>query len=197
MTFEWKHSMSGMETGSSTRDYRCQGCGAKFSIYPRVTSITFIVIGLAMACAIFPLGFAVFGWLRLRTDKNNPVVPGAPRPQLKYRDGPPVRRCGTCGNPVALTKVTRHTSRGLPTGTEYEYACAPCNKAFVVESAWGHTTSLLGGLMVGAIAAAFFVESKSAGWKYGGGGVAVLLCVFVVGQTGVRIANRFRYPVVD
>src|SRR4051812_23730555 len=89
LVFEWQHTTMGVSSGYSTRDYRCQACGAKFSIYPRLTSITFIVIGALLGLLIFPLGFVLFGWLRLRTDKLNPVVPNAARPPMRFRDGPP------------------------------------------------------------------------------------------------------------
>jgi DNA-directed RNA polymerase subunit RPC12/RpoP len=197
LVFEWKHTYGGADSRYSTRDYRCQACGAKFSLHPRIGSWTFVALGILMSPAIFPLGFTLFGWMRLRRDGANPVMPNAPRPQLKYRDGPPVRKCVTCGNPVALTRVTRHTSRGIPTGTEYEYACGPCKKEFTIESAWGHTFSLMGGALVVSLGLAFLLTAQSPGWKYGGGGAMTLLAVFLIGQTGVRVSNRFRYPVVD
>ncbi len=197
LVFEWIHSYAGVDVASSTRDYRCQNCGAKFSLHPKVGSWTFIVLGLLMGFAIFPLGFTLFGWLRLRRDAANPVVPGAPRPQLRFKDGPPRRRCNTCGDPVALTKVTRNTSKGIPTGTEYEYVCNACKKKFTIESVWGHCFSAMAGCLLGGIAAMFFITSTSPGWRYGGGGAALLLTAFVFFETGTRIANRFRYPVID
>jgi DNA-directed RNA polymerase subunit RPC12/RpoP len=197
LVFEWKHSYNGVESGTSTRDYRCQACGARFSLYPRVSSITFIVIGLVMSCAIFPLGFTLLGWLRLRRDGQNPVVPDAPRPAMKYRDGPPVRRCGRCREEATLASVTRHKHNGVPTGTEYEYLCAKCNKPFVVESLWGHCFAVLSGSVIAGIGVAFLLIAESPWWRYGGGGVALLLAVFAYGQTAIRAANRVRNPVVE
>ncbi len=116
---------------------------------------------------------------------------------MKFKDGPAQRRCGTCSAPVALTGVTRRTSKGLPTGTEYEYVCLSCKKPFVIESLWGHCFAALCGALIGAIALGFLFAAQSPGWRYGVGGVASLLTVFVFAQTGLRISNRFRYPVLD
>lgn len=197
LVFEWKHTYSGVASTSSTRDYRCQACGAKFSLHPRITDWVFVVMGLLMGIAIFPLGFALFGWMRLRRDAQNPIVPGAGRPIMKFKDGPPQRKCGTCGAPVALTKVTRRTSNGIPTGTEYEYFCTPCNNGFIVESIWGYCFSVLASLVVAGIALAFFYGATNPWWRFGGGGLMAAATLFVLGQTGVRISNRFTHPVID
>lgn len=197
MVFEWKHTYNGIASGTSTRDYRCQHCGARFSIHPKVANWTFIIMGLVLAWGVFPLGFTVFGWWRLRKDTVNPIVPGAARPVMKYRDGPPRRKCSACNNSVALTKVTRRTSRGLPSGTEYEYACQPCQKAFVIESVWGHCVSIMGAGLIAGISGAFLVAGTTPGWKYGGGAVAGLIAGFLMVQTATRISNHWRYPVID
>lgn len=197
LVFEWKHTYNGISSGTSTRDYRCQSCGARFSIHPKVSSWTFIVIGLVLAWGVLPLGFTIFGWWRLRRDSINPVVPGAPRPLMRFKDGPPQRRCGTCQHPVALTRVTRRASRGMPTGTEYEYACQPCKKTFVIESLWGHCVSIMGAGLLAAITGGLLIAATHPGWRYGGGAVALALTVFWVIQTAQRIANHFSHPVID
>lgn len=179
------------------RDYRCQNCGARFSIHPKVQTWTYIIIGIVLGWAVFPLGFTIFGWWRLRRNTQNPIAPFAPRPVMKYRDGPPRRRCGTCGQPVNLTRVTRRSSRGMPTGTEYEYVCVPCNQPFVIESVWGHCVSFLSAGLVAVIAGAFLVAGTSPGWRFGGGGIATLLAGFLVVQSATRISNHYRYPVID
>lgn len=193
MVFEWK----GATDLTTIRDYRCQACGARFSIHPKIQTWTYIVMGLFLAWAIFPIGFVVFGWWRLRQNTINPVLPNAPRPVMKFRDGPPRRRCGTCSKPVELTRITRRTSRGMPTGTEYEYVCAPCNQPFVIESLWGHCFSFISAGVIAGISGAFLVAGTSPGWRFGGGGVAALLAGFLVVQSATRISNHFRHPVID
>jgi hypothetical protein len=190
--FEWQHSY-----GQSTRDYRCQACGVKFSIPPKAQAWGMIIAGALTCFAVFPLGFVWWGWYRLTQEKRWPLVPGASPPLMRYQDGPPVRRCGTCQQNATLQSVTRHTSRGLPSGTEYVYACGPCNKTFTIESVWGMTVSSLAGLVLLAIGAGVFLNAESAGWKYGGSAVALLLAGFMATQVAVRISNRFKYPVVD
>ena len=194
LAFEWKQTFNGVSTGSSIRDYRCQNCGARFSLYPKAGSITFIVIGLLLVVT-FPM--AVLGWLRLRRDGRNPVVPGAPRPQMRFPTGPPARKCAACDNPVSLTRVTRSRHNGIPMGTEYEYACAPCQKSRVIESVWGHLISTFGAVIVGGIGVALLLWSHTPGWRFGGGGVALAICLLIAAQTATRVANRFRYPLVD
>jgi DNA-directed RNA polymerase subunit RPC12/RpoP len=198
LVHEWKRTVNGLSTNSSTRDYRCQNCGAKFSLHRKVQTWTFIIMGLIMAPALFPLGFTWFGWRRLQRDKKNPVMPaGHPRPPMKFRVGPPARKCGSCGAPVILGKVTRNSTNGVPTGTEYEYACAGCRKQFVIESVWGHVFSSLTAAFVLGISVAFFAAAHHPGWRFGGGGVSLAIAIFLFAQVGVRMANRFRYPVVD
>jgi DNA-directed RNA polymerase subunit RPC12/RpoP len=197
LVFEWKHSHSGFETGQSTRDYRCQACGARFSIQPKLNAIAKIVVGGLLSCAIFPLAFVAVGVWQLLQDKRNPVVPGAPRPVMKYRDGPPARQCASCTQTVTLKSVTRRTSRGLPMGTEYEYECAHCGRAFTLESPWGHLMMVLAGLLVFAISYAFLTQAESAGWRWGGSGVAALLGVFAFAQIVVRLVARVQNPVID
>lgn len=110
---EWQHTVGGTRINQSTRDFRCHHCGAKFTLVPKVNSIIFIVMGLIMSFAIFPLGLSLWGWLALRRDRRNPVVPGAPPPRLRYRDGPPLRRCA-CGRDATTTKITRERINGIP-----------------------------------------------------------------------------------
>jgi hypothetical protein len=194
LVFEWKQSYGGVDSGTSVRDYRCQACGARFSLHPRVTNITFMVIGLVMGLAIFPLGFTIFGWVRLRRDKANPVVPGAARPAMRFRDGPPARQCGKCGEELSLKGITRHTSRGLPTGTTYDYGCPRCPNAFTIESAWGQIFSALSGVLVGAIGVGFFFGATGLGWKYGGSIVFVGAALFMFWQVFERVQNRLKNP---
>lgn len=193
---EWHHTFWGVSTQQSTRDFRCHGCGAKFSLVPRSRSIVFIVMGLIMGCAVFPLGFSIWGWLELQREKKNPVVPGASLPRLRYRDGPPVRRCD-CGHEAVITKVTKESINGLPTGIEYQYRCEQCQRGFIIDSPWGHCVAVFSSLCFLGVAAAFFWGATVPGWRYGGAGVSVAIFIFLVFDNVDHLVNRFRYSVVE
>src|SRR5262245_23364935 len=93
---DWKETMWGASTGSSTRDYRCQECGARFTIHPRSKQIALIVVGVVLLPAVVGAAFLALAWHRSRASVLNPIVPGAPRPQMRYRSGPPLRMCAGC-----------------------------------------------------------------------------------------------------
>jgi len=149
--------------------------------------VTFATCGL-----MFP--FLLYARWRSKALERVPVVPGAPFPALRFPGGPPRRLCGTCGTQARLVKVTRNTSRGIPTGTESEFTCDTCKVEFTIESPWGHIFSTFAGLIIAAISVAFFTQADSPGWRYGGGFVAAGLTLFVFVQSAMRIRNRFKHP---
>ena len=196
--FEWNHTTYGASTGQSTRDYRCQSCGAKFSIYPKANVIGLFIAGVLTLMACIPgLVILPIAFVRWKRDSWNPLVPGAPLPPMQYRDGPPRRRCGLCQGEAILKRVTRSTHNGIPTGTEYEYACAPCNKAFVIESLWGHLFTSFAAAVCLAIGIAIAAYGDSLWLRLGLGGLFLAGGVLVVVQTTTRATNRLRYPALD
>jgi DNA-directed RNA polymerase subunit RPC12/RpoP len=190
---DWKHTQWGSATGMSTRDYRCQACGRKFTIHPRMNAIALVIAGVIMlpiGIGLIPLWMA---WARSRTDKKNPIVPGEPPPHLRYRDGPPLRDC-VCGGAAVVAKIKRSTTNGLPTGTEVEYRCPQCQKQFTIESAWGMTFSLFSGALLFAIAFWAYAASDSALSRYGWGIGLSVLGGFLVWSFIERLRNRFTHP---
>lgn len=195
LVFEWSHSYFGARTGSTTRDYRCQACGAKFSLYPRPNLIGLAIAGVVLlpAClmGVIPLWMA---WSRWKADERNPVVPYAPMPGIRYRGGPPLRRCGACTGIAAAVKITRSTHTGIPTGTEYVYRCSQCGRGFATESLWGHLFTAFAATVVLAIAVSLLRWGNSPGWQFGGGGAFLLIGAFVSLQSVNRLWNRVRNP---
>jgi hypothetical protein len=138
----------GLASGTSTRDFACQACGARFSLSPmkRIYVAAAVTVLLSWTC-IFPLitlpVLAYQGWPYLR----NPVVPGAPAPELRFLTVEPIRRCAACGGVAACTSVTRHRSSGIPMGTTFEYRCRGCARTFKLASWGGHLVNGLGAVV--------------------------------------------------
>jgi ribosomal protein S27AE len=122
-----------------------------------------------------------------------PITPGVPAPRSRFPGGAPKRTCGKCGGIAKALRITRHTHKGMPTGTDSEYVCGQCGLEFTTENVLGHAFSTAGGAMLGAVSAAFFFSARSAGWKWGGSIVMALFAALLLGQAVVRIANRFKH----
>ena len=195
LVFEWKHSTWGLVTGQTTREYRCQSCGAKYTIHAPARLLGLWIAGFMLLPAIFP-GLVILYVVRSRSrvEKSIPVSPGAPLPTLRYRDGPPLRSCGQCAKVATAIRITRRTSNGIFTGTEYEYRCDGCSRTFVIESAGGQIFALLMSALVTGAAVAFWIWGNTAGWRYGGTAVCSLIALFLAGQLALRLSNRFRNP---
>ena len=209
------------------RDFACQACGAGFKVEPcalRLFAGLFIgpEFGLIAALLVlaglsqllsdpgFALGFVTFGgligvaaafvtgwglhptWIKF----TRPIVPDAEVPEVRYRLADPVRRC-VCGQPVACHSVTDNRTNGVPTGTEWEYACASCERSFVIESAWGQVFTVFASSVVLALGAGLLSTAS-------GQGAGAWACAGVVALMGVggwmlalaRFVARFRYPVM-
>jgi hypothetical protein len=195
---DWKHTQFGRESGESTKDYRCQGCGKWFIKKPKSREIAYWILG-----AIFtvPCGFGI-PWLylawRLRTfDRRVQRVEGAPLPPIRYPGGPPKRRCAKCEGVATAVKITRHTHNGVPTGTDHEYQCEKCGLTFETEDALGHTVGFFASAVVLGISAAFFFGADSAGWKYGGSIVSLLVAGVVIWQGVERLLNRKKHAAIE
>ena len=197
LVMEWQHTTFGSSTNESTKDYRCQQCGAWAIKRARSRVIAFWVVGVLLLPTCIGLPFLFLAWRQSTFDKRVPIVTGVPEPRIRFPGGAPRRTCGKCGGIAKTVRITRHTHNGLPTGTDYDYQCGQCGLEFSTENFLGHAFSAAGGLVLVGIAAAFFVSAQSPGWKYGGGIVTAVLAVFLLGQGVVRILNRIKHKVLE
>lgn len=190
----WQHSINGTEIGIRTRDFQCQTCGAKFTLYPRLESTIYLWLGLVFSFAVVPLSFAWVGHSRLRRHTANPVVPGAPRPTIRFRVGPPGRTCGHCGDVATLTSETQHEVNFIPSGTEYVFACRNCECTFTILS-WGRLLgfALTVIILLGA-AAGYWTYADNVGWRIGICSVALVLALLTFGTIVMSIRERMRHP---
>jgi DNA-directed RNA polymerase subunit RPC12/RpoP len=190
---DWKHSVWGGATGTSTRDYRCQACGAKFTIHPGMNSIALVVAGVLMLPIFIGIVPLLMAWRRSKTDAKNPIVPGEPLPQIRYRDGPPLRECH-CGGTAVAAKITRRRHNGVPVGIEIEYACGQCQKGFTIESAWGQALSLFFSLMLFGLALFAYSMAETPLGRWGWAVGLSLAGLLLAAQFVNRLRNRFAHP---
>ena len=191
----WQHTTFSAKSGIQTREFRCQACGKSFTIRPRARLIGFIIAGVLLLPTCMGLPILGFSWWWWTQERRIPLVPDAAPVKRRFREGPPQRICGGCGGPAVATNITRHTHNGVPTGTDYVYACRSCNKGFTLESPWGHIFSFMGTSLVAIVAASFLAYGTTAGWKYGGGGVAGVIGTVLLVQNAGRLLARSRNPV--
>jgi hypothetical protein len=194
--FTWTHTTWGTGTGQFTHEYRCQACGASFVVRPKSHVIGLFLAGAILSFSCIGLPMLYVAWRRWTVESRIPVVPGAPPPLLRFRGGPPLRSCGECAGTATAMKITRHTHNGIPTGTEYGYACAGCAREFTVESFLGQFISIVSGLLLAGGAALFVIEGTTPAWRWGGSAVCSLLALFLLVQAGRRLMNRLRNPVL-
>lgn len=200
LVHRWQHSIEGTFGGSTqldsfTRDYRCQHCGAKYRIRPRLHTTIGLVIGVMSALSIVGLPIFFVYWRRHNVHKRIPRVPGAPMPEIRFFDGPPLRAC-ECSASATVAKVTRKTHNGIPAGTTYLYRCPTCTREFEIQSVWEIMSTALSALAVGAGAAAFLAWAETPGWRWGGAGVCALFTLFLAWQTVDETQKRRRHPIV-
>jgi hypothetical protein len=89
--------------------------------------------------------FAYWPYLR------NPLVPGAPKPAIRFTANEPIRECSACKGVARCTKVTRSRTRGIPTGTTFQYACTACKRTFTTGSIGGHAFNAFGAVFLFAL----------------------------------------------
>ncbi len=193
----WQHTRLGFQTGIVTRDYRCQSCGRSFTIRPGPQIMGTALAGLLLICT--PMGLPILGlaWWMAQQEKQNPKVPGALPPARKYRAGPQLRKCGSCGSVAAPYSMTQNRVNGIPVGIEVGYRCQGCNRAFTIESIGGQLMNAASAVVVGAIGVALLRFAEHPGWRFGGGGLAVLLAVVMLGLIMSRVFARSANPVQD
>lgn len=141
---EWQHTTLGMPIGIATRDFSCQACGAAFSLDPKRDLWIWGTLAALFSCtcigALHPAAVTLWkAWPYLK----NPVVPGAEAPVIRYRAGEPARRCAKCGGVAVCVRVTRRSTNGIPTGTDYEYECRGCRRQFTTVSAGSHVVNAI------------------------------------------------------
>lgn len=194
LVMDWKHSMNGMQTHESTKEYRCQDCGAWQVRQARSRVIAMWILGVIFSIpCFFGLPFLFLAWRQSNFDKRVPIVPGAMVPRLRFPGGPPLRTCGKCSGRAKAMKITRHSHNGMPTGTDYEYVCAGCGLQFTTENFLGHAFSFFGGVVLAGVALGFAFGAKDLLWRLGGTIVVGALATFVLGQSVTRIMNRFKH----
>lgn len=191
---DWKHSINGLKTSESTRDYRCQECGAWFVRRSRARVLALWIVGVLLSLTPVGIPCLYLAWRHQTFDRRLPVVVGAPMPPMRFPGGPPERTCQKCAAIAMPVRITRHTHNGLPTGTDSQYRCGGCGLEFTITDAWGH---IFAGLMIAALAGvalAFHSWGTTPGWKWGGLGGATLGAVGIAIQYGTRLVNRQRNP---
>lgn len=194
---EWQHTGTFGSTGEVTQDFRCQRCGAWFIRRSKMRAISLWVAGVLLlpACGI-GLPFLWLAWMNGRFDERLKVMPDAPVPATQFPGGPPQRIHAACMGVATAVKITRHTNRGIPTGTEYTYRCAQCAEEFTTETWWGSVTSMWSAVICAFVAFAFFTQGDSPAWKYGGSGVMVIITALVSWSGVSSIINRFKHKEV-
>lgn len=197
MVMEWQHTTFGAASNESTKDYRCQSCGAWAVRHARSRLIAFWILGVLLLPTCIGLPFLYLAWRQSTFDQRLPVVPGVPEPRLRFPGGAPRRTCGKCGGIAKTVRITRHTHNGVPTGTDYDYQCGQCALEFSTENFLGHAFSAMGGVLLAGVSVAFFAGAQSPWWRWGGGLGMALFALFLLGQGVVRIINRFKHPVLE
>lgn len=191
----WQHRVIGITTGTVTGDYRCQACGHKVILRPTVEIRVRRVFGCIFLPAIFPGIYFLLQarrWSRAWTD--NPVVPDAPFPEIRWRDQPRDRRCARCGKHAVIRKIRKRRINGISTGLTYEFQCQGCETEFTTQNPQAIFTHLFGVVVVSGIAAAIFSFAKSAASRYGWGGAFSLVALLGLWMVVSRIRAAIQNP---
>ncbi len=195
---EWQHTGFAGATGEVTKEYRCQQCGAW-----QVKRSKYRVLGLwvggllALPACGAGLPFLYVAWRDGRFEERVRLLQDAPVPAMRFPGGPPKRTCAGCGGVASAISITRHTHKGIPTGTEYVYECSGCQQQFETENVLGHVTSLSLVLASLGVLAAFFFGARAPAWRWGGTGVMALVTALVGWGAVGKLVNRFKHKEVD
>jgi len=188
----WKHFFYDESTGHTTRDYRCQSCGARFGV--RSSNLGLIVVGILL----LPIGVGAVLLLvarrRSRKEQLNPIVPNAAPPLVRFHEGPPLRRCGSCSSASRVVEIKRATHNGIPMGSEYRYECSSCHRRIEVDSPWRKCTRIMSTAVLLGIA--WTGRSSETWWRFaslalGAGGLVI------AGQLALRLIREARAPEVE
>lgn len=197
LVHEWQHTNFAGATGEVTKEYRCQQCGA-WEVKRSKYRVLGLWIGglLALPACGAGIPFIYVAWKDGRFEERVKLLQDAPVPAMRFPGGPPKRVCAGCGGVASAISITRHTHKGIPTGTDYVYACSGCQKEFTTENWLGHVASSF--LTLGSLAfmAGFLFGADSPAWKWGGT-VVMGLITAVVGWSGLeKLINRFKHKEV-
>lgn len=133
-------------TGSVTQDFVCQTCGKRITLAPANFAVLIgIAMGTMLTC-IGPFLVGAYWWSKRQMYEKYPVVGTADRSYLMPQA---VRRCGQCGQAIAPNIVHERTN-GIPTGTEFRYACA-CGNRFITNDALTYCLYGLAGVLFTAL----------------------------------------------
>ncbi len=194
---DWKHTSWGIETSLRTRDFRCQSCGAKYRVRPRLHTLFFLYASVPAIMTIIGIPFFIAAWRRHTVASRIPIVEGASMPTMRFLPGPPPRACGSCPSFATLHEVKRTTINGISNGTEYRYHCAGCSQEFTVHSVWAIVLGALLALLVAAVMLAFLIWAKTSGWRYGGGGMSAAISLLLLAECFVQVRTRRIHRVLD
>ena len=188
----WEHSFMGESTGETTRDFRCQSCGAGFSL--RSSRWELVV----WALLLLPVGVGavllLVAWRRSRKSLRNPVVPGASLPPVRYRELGPVRRCRSCSAPCTAIGITRTAYNGIPMGSEVRYRCSSCQTEFTIDSLWRQATGVAAALLL--INLGWTGLASTTWWRFAAAALGLGGLVVAV-QRALRAWRATRCPVIE
>jgi hypothetical protein len=161
----------------------------------RPITVGIFVAGVLLSPILVGLPLVVAGWWLHKQAVWNPVVPDAPVPPQKYRNGPRQRTCGACGAACEPQGIKRQLVGVLPAGATVFFQCEGCGAQFSVENLFGLSVSLVGGLLLLALAVIASLGSY-VGAPLLAGGILLTGAIFafwtVFGGIRVRVKNRVR-----
>lgn len=141
--------------------------------------------------------YLVWRWMDApaRVHRQNPVVPNAPPPTLRFHaPEPPARRC-SCGAAARCVGVTDHQARGVSQGTETKHRCDACGREFSIDSVRGLVTLAVGVVVFVAIGVGLLVSAPGQGWgAWTCAGVVTLFGAAGALALVAALVGRVRHP---
>jgi DNA-directed RNA polymerase subunit RPC12/RpoP len=181
----------------ATKVYRCQNCGAKYAVAPRLSTAIGLLIGVMAGVTIIGLPVFFSKWRQHKVGARIPVVPMAPVPPVRFATGHDERACHACRASASVVNVKRSVIDGYSHGTEYLYRCGACGSEFAIQSVWGIGFTFLAAGVVGGLAALFFTFATSTGWRWGSGALCSVVALLLVAQGISQWRTRGRHRIVE
>lgn len=188
----WEHFFYDESTGHTTRDYRCQSCGARFSV--RSSNLALIVAGILLLPSGVGAVLLLVAWRRSQKEQRNPIVSNAAPPPIRFREGAPVRRCRSCSGASKVVEIKRATHNGIPMGSEYRYECSSCHRRIVIDSPWRKCTGILS--TAALLSMAWTGRSSETWWRFASLALGVGGLV-LAGQIALRLIREARAPEIE
>ncbi len=209
----WQERFAGISFPTRFLELKCQACGIKVVLYPKVRIRAARLFAYLMIPAIFPsLIFFARARRMERAWIDNPVVEGAVRPRAigggagpalpldQTGSGPPERRC-RCNAAARCVHIALKGSWDFRIGARYDYQCHLCSTRFEVHSiGYLVTVSVLAGVLT-ALGVLMIVHPPGAAVgaeqsnRWFGVGLA-LLGAYLWLLFMVRLRGRLAHPVV-